>query len=187
MAKHNYLITGLPGTGKTTVQEELKSRGYNAVDADKAFGFRGDPVTGEPTTDKNQLHWLWDEQKLERILDDLSEDKVYICGSASNRGRFLNRFSKVFVLQVDDETLKQRILTRTSHDFGKDPVVLARQLEHNQGVSTYAQKNGMILVDANRPIQKVVDEILKHKVQKEGLEGSTSKLIKDDRGASRGQ
>ncbi len=160
MAEYNYLVTGLPGTGKTTVQEELKSRGYNAVDADESFGFRGDPSTGRPSSDKNQLHWLWDEQKLEHLLSDVSQGGLYICGSASNREMFLDKFAKVFVLRVDDETLKQRILTRTSHDFGKDPIVLARQLANNQGVGGYAQKNGMILIDATQPIEKVVDDIV---------------------------
>ena len=119
-----------------------------AIDADRAFGHkRGDD-------------WLWSEGKVEEILNDNSDDPVFICGSASNRDRYMPRFSKVFILVADDETLERRLLHRTNNDFGKDTAVLARQIARNQGVKEYSIKRGRIVIDATSPIAEVVDDIL---------------------------
>ena len=159
MAKNNYLISGLPGTGKTSICEALNLQGYTAIDADKTFSFRGDPETGLPTPDPNQLTWLWDKIKIELVLNDQTNDKIFICGSATNRDKFLDRFVQVFILRVDNNTLKHRLQNRTNNNFGKDPTILKRQITHNNGVVSYAQKMGFVLIDATKPIDDVINEI----------------------------
>ncbi|HEX6258635.1 MAG TPA: AAA family ATPase [Candidatus Saccharimonadales bacterium] len=146
MAKINYLISGLPGTGKTSVCAELQARGYKAIDADRAFGYQ----------DNND--WLWKEEKIEKALN--TSETIFICGSASNRDAYIPRFKKVFILHVDDQTLKHRLLNRTSNNFGKDPDILAKQVARNQGVKEYSIKRGRVVIDATQPIEKVVDDIL---------------------------
>ena len=148
MAKINYLISGLPGTGKTSVCAELQARGYTAIDADRAFGHkRGDD-------------WLWSEDKVEEILNDNSDDPMFVCGSASNRDKYAPKFNKIFILHVDDKTLEYRLLHRTNNDFGKDTAILARQIERNQGVKEYSIKRGRIVIDATLSVAEVVDDIL---------------------------
>jgi gluconate kinase len=159
MAKNNYLISGLPGTGKSSICEALNLQGYTAIDADKAFSFRGDPETGLPTTDPNKLTWLWDKVKLERILNDQTKENIFICGSATNRDKFLDRFTQVFILRIDDNTLKHRLQNRTNNNFGKNPTILKRQIAHNKGVVTYVQKMGFVLIDATKSIEAVINEI----------------------------
>jgi dephospho-CoA kinase len=148
MAQSNYLISGLPGTGKTTVCEELQLRNLHAIDADKAFGLQ---TAGG---------WIWRDKELRRALDDTRTDVLFICGSASNRDEYIDRFAKVFILYVDDKTLKDRLTTRTNNNFGKDHLALARQLELNSGVRGYSTKRGRIIVDATQSVDKVVDDIL---------------------------
>lgn len=153
MAKTNYLISGLPGTGKSSVCIELQNRGYRAIDADRIFGYQDD------------ADWLWDEEKVERILDDNS-DEVFICGSASNRDKYISKFDKVFILYVDDQTLRHRLLNRTNNNFGKNLDVLTRQIERNQGVKEYSIKRGRVVVDATQPVKDVVDDILAQVAEK---------------------
>lgn len=148
MAIYNYLISGLPGTGKTTVCKELQSRGLHAIDADSAFGFQ----------DKGR--WLWNEDELLRIVDDATIESLFICGSASNRDAFINKFDKVFILYVDDKTLANRLASRTNNNFGKNPEIAARQIELNQGVKAYSVRRERIVINAARPISEVVDEIV---------------------------
>lgn len=152
---NNYLIEGLSGTGKTTVGEELLKRGFRVIDADKAFGFYGDHKN------KSQLNWLWDKDKIKQELDGV-EDVTFICGGAMNQNEFMQYFAKVFTLYVDDDTLKNRLLSRTNNDFGKKPEDLARQLEWNKGTIDYAKQRGTILIDATKPIKAVVGEILSY-------------------------
>jgi hypothetical protein len=154
---NNYLIEGISGTGKTELCNELRKRGYKALEADEAFGFYGDPKTGEPTETKSQLNWLWNKNRVDEELNKDSIEPIFVCGGAMNQNEFVQYFKKIFTLQIDDDTLKNRLL---NNDFGKQPEDLARQLEWNKGVAEYSRQRGTILIDATKPANNVADEIL---------------------------
>jgi broad-specificity NMP kinase len=40
MAKKNYLVEGVSGTGKSSVCDELQRRGYKAINGDKELAYR---------------------------------------------------------------------------------------------------------------------------------------------------
>ena len=158
---NNYLIEGLSGTGKTTVCQELQKKGYNAIDADKVFAYFRDPETGLPTKEETQFNLMWDKEKVHKTLNDTTVP-TFVCGGLVKMklDKFMPYFKKTFILHVDNDTLRSRILTRKNNDFGKDPEDLARQFEWNKGVKEYAQQKGAILIDATKPIQEVVREII---------------------------
>jgi dephospho-CoA kinase len=160
MARLNYFIEGLSGTGKTTVCEELKKRGFNAVEADAVYAFFGDPKTGEPTDEKHQFNWMWDLRKVNKDLNDKSREELFVCGGAMNQLEVEGKFDKVFTLFLNDKTLEHRLMTRTNNSFGKKPEDLARQLKWNTGTKEYAEQRGTTLVDASQPLANVVDSIL---------------------------
>lgn len=148
MAEKNYLISGLPGTGKTSVCMELQARGYRAIDADRNFAYQ----SGDD--------WLWDDEKIEKALDNPSDKIAFVCGSASNREKYEHKFSRVFILCIDDLTLKHRLINRTNNNFGKKPEILARQINRNQGIKEYSIKRGRTVIDATQSLEEVVDEII---------------------------
>lgn len=153
-------IDGISGTGKTTTAEELTRRGYKAIDADAAFGYWGDPKTGEPTDVQHQLNWIWDLSKVKSLAEEAANETVFVCGGAMNQDKIRDVFDRRFTLVIDDETMEHRLLNRTNNDFGKHPEDLARQLEWNKGTVEYAKRIGSIVVDATKPISEVVDDIL---------------------------
>ncbi len=155
-----YCIGGGSGTGKTTVCEELKRRGYQVVDADEELAFFADPKTRLPVNEKT-THWLWDKEEFLAAIQKGQNEPVFVCGGATNQDEFKDHFEKMFTLHVDDAVLKHRLLTRTNNDFGKDPKDLAQQLEWNKNAITYAKQRGTTLIDATRPLKEVVDEILR--------------------------
>lgn len=155
-----YLIEGLSGTGKTTVCEELKRRGYRTVDADEELAFFADPETGLPVEGKT-THWLWHKEKFHKAIQKNENEPVFVCGGATNQEDFKHHFDKIFTLHVEDEVLKHRILTRTNNDYGKDPKELEQQLEWNKGAVKYSQERGTTLIDATKPMNDVVEDILK--------------------------
>src|SRR5665811_696789 len=56
----NYLIEGVSGTGKTSVCQELRRRGFHAINGDTDLAYQGDPETGEPTGDvPSHWHHIW--------------------------------------------------------------------------------------------------------------------------------
>jgi len=160
MAKRNYLIEGLSGTGKTSVAIELKNRGLNAIDADEELGYFADPKTMQPTKEEAQLNWHWDTEKAKHLFNDQQPDELFVCGGSMNQQNFYKYFSKIFTLFLDNEALRDRLMTRTNNAFGKHPDDLTRQLEWNSGTVEYSRQRGTILIDASKPIKDVVDAVI---------------------------
>jgi uridine kinase len=156
-----FHIDGLSGAGKSTLCEELARRGCRAVDADAAFGCYADPVTGLATEVESRANWMWDGKRLRAFAAASHDAAVYICGGAMNQNDFLDLFAKRFTLRVDSDAMRQRLLTRTNNEFGKDPAELAEQLELNTHVVEDAMRMGSIVVDATRPINEVADDIVR--------------------------
>jgi hypothetical protein len=145
MAKRNYLVEGLSGAGKSSVYEELIRRGYTAVSTDRAWKSRADRA-------------MWDEQRAVTELERAEPDVLFVCGSSSNRDRFLPHFRRVFNLRIDDDTMRRRLEERTNNDYGKHPEELELMLRLNRSGERPA---GAIDVDATRPLPEVVDELLR--------------------------
>src|SRR3989344_3699261 len=99
-----YLISGLSGTGKSTVCEELKKRGYQTVDADKELAYFADPETLLPV-DVKTSHWLWHKEKFHNAIRQDEGKPVFVCGGATNEEEFKLHFDKIFTLYVNDEVM----------------------------------------------------------------------------------
>lgn len=164
-----YLVTGVAGTGKTAVIEELAKRGFSAYSTDEIpeatqlQNLRtGEFIqkTGAPI-DFSKYGWNWQEAGLKKLL--ASDDTVFIAASVSNQPKFHHLFDKVFVLSVDETTLRHRLATRTKDDnYGKNPEDLARVLSIHKTVERDHISAGAIAIDATKPLDKVVNEILAH-------------------------
>ncbi len=159
---HIYLIDGVSGAGKTTVCDELNKRGYKAIEADEALAEWIDPLTGLPTENHSSYNWHWDKKKFDKLISESNVGTLFICGGAMNKPDFLHHFTKIFTLHLDDEVLKERLLNRTNNDYGKKPDELAFQLRENQLTVQYSKDRGTILIDATKPIESVVEEIIKN-------------------------
>jgi hypothetical protein len=156
MAKRNYFVEGLSGAGKSSVYEELIRRGYKAVSTDRAWKYHADPDTGLP--DGPIHHSMWDQQKAVSELESPEPEVLFVCGSSSNRDRFLPYFTKIFNLRIDDDTMRHRLQERTNNEFGKQPEEVELMLSLNRSDEKPA---GAIDVDATQPLNHVVDELLR--------------------------
>jgi len=145
-------VEGLSGAGKSSVYEELIRRGYRAVSTDRAWKVH--PDTGRPLRDDA----LWDEQKALSELERLEPDVLFVCGSSGNRDRFQPYFTKIINLRIDDDTMRRRLRERTNNDFGKQPEEVELMLGRNRSGERPA---GAIDVDATKPLDQVVDEVLR--------------------------
>jgi broad-specificity NMP kinase len=157
-----YLIDGVSGSGKTTVCEELIKRGYYAIEADEKLAAFIDPKTGLPTDDHSSENWHWDKDKFNTIIKEANGKDIFICGGAINKPDFLHLFTKIFTLNLDDETLKERLSKRANNEYGTKLEELAFQLRENRLTLQYSKERGAILIDATKPVHMVVEEILKH-------------------------
>jgi len=158
MAKRNYLVEGLSGTGESSVYEELVRRGYTAITTDRAWSYSADPDTGLPGGPIGHNTWMWDRQKAVGELESPESDVLFVCGSSRNRDHFLPYFTKVFNLRIDDDTMRRRLEARTEDDWPLGQAGVELMLELNRSDEGPA---GATDVDATQPLNKVVDEILR--------------------------
>jgi broad-specificity NMP kinase len=161
-----YLIAGIAGSGKSTIIEELSKRGYAAHNTDDMpevtrleWLATGEPAEWpEGSTDFSVYGWNWQEEGLRALLDD--KKPVFIGASVSNAPKFYHLFDKIFVLTIDEDTLKKRLLTRTTNNFGKHPEDLARVLGIREEIEQELRATGAIPVDTTLPLTEVTDNIL---------------------------
>jgi broad-specificity NMP kinase len=158
MGKRNYLIEGVSGTGKSSVCRELRRRGYVAVDGDRELAYQGDPTTGEKTEGVSHEHHIWDVAKVRRLAATQDDEATFFCGGSRNFKQFMDVFDEIFVLDVDADTLNERLDRRPDNGWGK------RKSERELILRLHATKEDVpgsgAVLDATQPLASVVDEIL---------------------------
>ena len=114
----NYLVEGISCTGKTSVCDELRRRGYHSIHGDRVLAYQGDPRTGEPMDGLACEHLsgmstrseLWWPIKVMRHRSFAADPRNFAC--------FIDVFDGVFVLEVDLETLNRRLAARPEGEWG---------------------------------------------------------------------
>jgi thymidylate kinase len=161
MGVANYLVEGLSCTGKTTVCEELHRRGYHVIHGDRELAYQGDPETGEPLENYVHEHHIWPVEKVLALVADQGAPATFFCGGSRNLSKFIDLFDRVFVLEVDLDTLHRRLDERPDEEWGN-----GRPVERERIARWHATQEGVprsgIRIDATAPVADVVDEILRH-------------------------
>lgn len=174
MSSNLVYVTGTPGSGKSTVCEELKRRGCAAFDTDEdSIADFYDNVTGKAVGDhvpaeartaewRARHSWLARREVVEELIASSRAPLVFLCGvTANDVDELWDLFSLVIALIVRDRAvLAQRIADREDDGYGKHPDELASLMEwHKTAESDYAEL-GATLVDASQSVDDVVDAIL---------------------------
>jgi gluconate kinase len=164
-----YLITGVSGSGKSAVCEELQNRGYRAVDGDKVGQWvnieNGSTTKDNNNTDINWLKewtWRWPVEAINELAYEARSETILFCGVSDNMGDFWELFIKKFYLLAGNPTIETRIKSRTNNPFGKGAGQLRQILEWNRSESENCRKYGGIAVDASQPVNQVVKQILEY-------------------------
>ncbi|MGH7237714.1 MAG: hypothetical protein ACREGF_04225 [Candidatus Saccharimonadales bacterium] len=115
-----YLLYGSNGAGKSAIGYELARRGYKVIEADSELGSWTNKKTDQKAThnppfsqkwlDQNQ--WIWDEEKLQKLLNDKSYQTIFLVGNAYNMGQFMDLFTKNFFIYASFDTAVQRLQMR---------------------------------------------------------------------------
>jgi broad-specificity NMP kinase len=162
-------IAGASGAGKSTVCSLLKARGELAVDADwEGYNQWVDRVSGQVVADPpdpvpqgwlDRFGWRISRARVEALAVEAGERDAFLCGCVENEAEVWDLFDLVVCLVIDDETMRERLRTRTSNSFGKHPEELAASLEHNAHLEATYRARGALIVDGTRPLEEVADAI----------------------------
>lgn len=163
-------VTGSSGVGKSTVCALLKSRGERAVDADwEGYNHWVDRTSGQVVADPpdpvpaawlERCAWRIRRAEVETLAARVYDKTAFLCGSVENEVDVRDLFDLVVCLVVDNETLRDRLETRTTNAFGKHPEELAAALAWNEGVESRYRRISATFIDGTRPPPEVADAIL---------------------------
>lgn len=167
----SILITGVAGSGKSTVCKELQRRGYAAYDIENITGLFAflDKTTGKPATDYwandpewfERNSWTCDVGKLEELMLANQRRPAFYCGIAANLDDLLPLFDRVFVLTAGAETLRKRLSERQPSDFGRAPAIQEWLLGWKGEWEDKMRQTGAVMVGTDRGLLEVVDDIIR--------------------------
>jgi adenylate kinase family enzyme len=167
-------IAGCSGAGKTTIAAVLARRGLVAIDADddpllaRSVDAAGNVVEEADEPDEPDFGWLsrhswaWNPARLDELIQAAAPATLYVCGGADNALEMADRFTHVFLLEIDEPTMLARVDARQNNDWGRigdTREYLRRKLP---GLQDRLRASGAILIDARQPVDQIVDAILAH-------------------------
>ncbi|GAA5511923.1 hypothetical protein Dcar01_00637 [Deinococcus carri] len=148
----NVLITGMSGTGKTTVLEQLRSRGCETVDTDADGWCEWGTLPGEA-----DAGWLWREDPMRELLARPRSVPLFVGGCVANQGKFYPQFDHIVLLSAPWEVMRERLRQRTGNPYGKSDAEQAEILHHLREVEPLLRAGADVELDSSR---HTVDELV---------------------------
>ena len=164
-------VTGLSGTGKSSIAAHLRELGHWSVDADDdgMSGWRSHetgelvpspPVDQRPADWLDRFSWCIDVRRVEELRPRSDGRVVFLVGAVENEAEVLALADVVVCLVADADTLGQRLTTRRTNDFGQAPGDIEAVLSW---LGVYEERHvaiGAVMVDATQRLPGVVAEVL---------------------------
>lgn len=165
-----FIITGISGSGKTTIARQLLEQEEVAFDSKlnpdlyQFIDVEGNIARSIKLHDERwraTYKWSLNNAMLENLLEQYGDVKrVFLCGRA-NLFRYWDKADRVFLLKVDKPTLLRRLNSESRDNlFAKDKATQDKLLSELDAVQNKIAEKGATIIDAKLPIKEVVDEIL---------------------------
>jgi broad-specificity NMP kinase len=145
------LVTGMSGTGKSTVLEHLQRLGFEVVDTD------GGRYTA---WSEREGGYVWRDDRVAELLAREFGNALYVSGTVSNQGRFYPRFDAVVLLTAPADVLLDRIENRTTNHYGKTEEERELILSDLAEVEPLLRAGCTHEIDTTQPVEDVVAELV---------------------------
>lgn len=155
------LITGMSGTGKSAVIQELASRGYPAHDLDTPQWSEWiDVASSDGLTPVQGKDWVWRENRVRELLSRSEERTLFISGCAENMGRLFSLIDCIILLSAPLEIIVERLETRSPGEYGHVAEELRKIVDLISTVEPLLRKSADHEIDTRKSVRATVDEIL---------------------------
>ncbi len=104
------LVTGMSGSGKSTVLAELNRRGHRVIDTD-------DPGWIVETQIAGGVERVWDLEQIKALIDGHRTGWLFIAGCVANQGAVYDRVDAVVLLSAPVDVILDRVADR-ANPFG---------------------------------------------------------------------
>jgi adenylate kinase family enzyme len=171
-------ITGAAGSGKTSVARELVDRGYEVHDTDDPnhtgiAGWHeresGMYVAGfnelEVTEELLETHvWRLTDAAVAGFQERARTHQVYLAGRLREAEAVITASDYLVYLTVSSETIADRLVKRAQIpgevEWGKEAWQIEKSITVNQELEMEYRALGAIMINAERPLETVADEII---------------------------
>jgi hypothetical protein len=99
--------------------------------------------------------------RVEELRRRARDHTVYLCGCAGGEEEFWDLLDRVICIAVDNDTLRQRLASRTTNDYGKAPHELQTILDANVSWAEDYRGFGALIVDGTQDLDDVVADIIR--------------------------
>lgn len=161
-----YLITGVAGSGKSTLEKIFRKDGYVTVDVDDGLAEWRHAKTNkllEYKPDEADWHktaeWVVDTDKLQNFFDRHPDSDVFVFGSFARIRTMVGRFDKIFLLEYHDSQVAHQRITARKKGYGRNQYELALVLSYIQPYQTKMKVAGAIPIDCSLPIEQAIEII----------------------------
>ena len=170
-------IAGCSGAGKSTVAAVLARSGLAAIDGDDdPFLARFVDPTGAVVAEAPAApdlawlarhSWAWDPARLDELIRAAAPATLYVCGGADNQHEVADRFTQVFLLEIDESTMLARLDARRGyHDWGRIGDTREYLRHKLPALQDRLRASGAVSIDARQPLDQVVEAILARTVER---------------------
>jgi shikimate kinase len=142
-AMARILVTGMSGTGKSTVLAELARRGHLTVDTDYDDWVLPDGH--------------WDEPRMAGLL--ARHVDLVVQGTVENQGHFYDRFDHVVLLSAPLDVLIERVRARTNNPYGSTAEQQAEIAGYLETVEPLLRRGATLELDARSSVADLADAI----------------------------
>ena len=160
------LITGNPGSGKSSLAVELARRGCAVIDGDDLAEWQ--TVSGMPAVQPvprpeewwRAHRWVWARSRIETAIRQhaSSTRHLFVCGIATNQRDLLDLFDVIFLLTLDHRTQVARL--DAPSNAGR-PAPERRQILAGRPVfEAQMRATGATALDGRQPTRILADHIL---------------------------
>jgi len=165
-----YIITGISGSGKTTIARALNACDEIAFDSKINTGLYsfvdqfGEVATKQYLLDKDwrqQYKWSLDRRVLSDLMRKHSKLKrLFLCGRA-NIYQYWDLADKVFLLNIGAKTLLKRLNSESRDNlFARDKAAQQELVRNLETIQAGLIKRGAVIIDAEQEIDKIVSQII---------------------------
>ncbi len=161
----------MSGTGKSTLGKYLRDKGYVVHDIENIPDMftTTDVRTGSILNQWNvndpeeikHLIFACNKYKLSDLITQEISDLSFYCGTATNITEIIPLFGKVILLQASPDKIRQRLSTRTTHDFARSSEMQDWIIKIKKQFEDSVIAGGAIVINADGNLEETAEKVLK--------------------------